>query len=177
MSLLRVEILSWSGWIMFRYTPIVSSNLFSEGSWMWEKYLWLLSGALFRFITSAYQNCHSFSFQQSNKDVDRILSVRLYYLLQVFSVLLQTFRPKKRFEPGTLRYSLHKQAQASLSSGINLRSVVQLPQGEDSNDWIAVHGKLTACFLKIEVLKMVMSAIFFVTYKWDHKFPLQSFTI
>jgi hypothetical protein len=59
------------------------------------------------------------------------------------SVLLQTFRPKKRFQPGTLRYSLHKQAQASLSSGINLRSVVQLPQGEDANDWIAVHGKLT----------------------------------
>lgn len=51
----------------------------------------------------------------------------------------KTFRPKKRFEPGTLRYSLHKQAQASLSSGINLRSVVQLPQGEDTNDWIAVH--------------------------------------
>jgi hypothetical protein len=88
-------------------------------------------------------NCHSFSFQQSNKNVGRILSVRIYYLLQLFSVLLQTFRPKKRFEPGTLRYSLHKQAQASLSSGINLRSVVHLPQGEDPNDWIAVHGKLT----------------------------------
>lgn len=55
--------------------------------------------------------------------------------------LLQTFRPKKKFSPGTLRYSLHKQAQASLSSGINLRSVVQLPEGEDLNDWIAVHGK------------------------------------
>lgn len=53
----------------------------------------------------------------------------------------QTFRPKKKFSPGTLRYSLHKQAQASLSSGINLRSVVQLPEGEDLNDWIAVHGK------------------------------------
>jgi hypothetical protein len=65
------------------------------------------------------------------------------YLVKLGSVLLQTFRPNKRFEPGTLRYSLHKQAQASLSSGINLRSVVQLPQGEDTNDWIAVHGKLT----------------------------------
>jgi len=51
----------------------------------------------------------------------------------------KTFRPKKKFSPGTLRYSLHKQAQASLSSGINLRSVVQLPEGEDLNDWIAVH--------------------------------------
>ncbi|KAG0727423.1 MOB kinase activator-like 3 [Chionoecetes opilio] len=54
-------------------------------------------------------------------------------------LLLQTFRPKKKFEPGTLKYSLHKQAQASLSSGINLRSVVSLPPGEDLNDWIAVH--------------------------------------
>ncbi|RZF44241.1 hypothetical protein LSTR_LSTR003881 [Laodelphax striatellus] len=51
----------------------------------------------------------------------------------------KTFRPKKKFNPGTLRYSLHKQAQASLSSGINLRSVVQLPEGEELNDWIAVH--------------------------------------
>lgn len=55
--------------------------------------------------------------------------------------ILQTFRPKKKLYPGTLRYSLHKQAQASLNSGINLRSVVQLPEGEDLNDWIAVHGR------------------------------------
>lgn len=52
---------------------------------------------------------------------------------------MQTFRPKKKFEPGTLRYSLHKHAQASLCSGINLNQVVKLPPGEDLNDWIAVH--------------------------------------
>ncbi|XP_011638365.1 MOB kinase activator-like 3 isoform X2 [Pogonomyrmex barbatus] len=52
----------------------------------------------------------------------------------------KTFRPKKKFAHGTLRYSLHKQAQASLNSGINLRSVVKLPPGEDLNDWIAVHA-------------------------------------
>uniref|UniRef100_A0A1B0F004 MOB kinase activator-like 3 n=1 Tax=Phlebotomus papatasi TaxID=29031 RepID=A0A1B0F004_PHLPP len=39
----------------------------------------------------------------------------------------------------TIRYSLHKQAQASLSSGINLRQVVRLPAGENMNDWLAVH--------------------------------------
>ncbi|XP_055314446.1 MOB kinase activator-like 3 isoform X1 [Sitodiplosis mosellana] len=50
-----------------------------------------------------------------------------------------TFRPKKRFTQGTIRYSLHKQAQASLQSGINLRQVVKLPEGENMNDWIAVH--------------------------------------
>lgn len=72
--------------------------------------------------------------------------------MKCFSVILQTFRPKKRFEPGTLRYSLHKQAQASLNSGINLRSVVQLPQGEDSNDWIAVHGKLAVLKEKCQFL-------------------------
>ncbi|KAG1677505.1 MOB kinase activator-like 3 [Nymphon striatum] len=53
--------------------------------------------------------------------------------------LFQTFRPKKKFEPGTLRYSLHKQAQASLNSGLNLRNVVKLPPGENLNDWVAVH--------------------------------------
>lgn len=52
----------------------------------------------------------------------------------------KTFRPKKKFSPGTLRYSLYKHAQASLNSGINLRSAVQLPPGEDLLDWIAVHG-------------------------------------
>jgi len=51
----------------------------------------------------------------------------------------KTFRPKKRFEPGTLRYGLHKAAQASLNSGINLAQAVKLPKGEDVNDWVAVH--------------------------------------
>ncbi|XP_015126204.1 MOB kinase activator-like 3 isoform X1 [Diachasma alloeum] len=52
---------------------------------------------------------------------------------------VNTFRPKKKFTHGTLRYSLYKQAQASLNSGINLRAAVKLPPGEDMNDWIAVH--------------------------------------
>lgn len=56
------------------------------------------------------------------------------------NLLTQTFRPKKRFTQGTIRYSLHKQAQASLNSGINLRQVVKLPDGENMNDWVAVHG-------------------------------------
>lgn len=37
---------------------------------------------------------------------------------------------------------MHKQAQASLNSGINLRTAVQLPPGEDFDDWMAVHGGL-----------------------------------
>jgi hypothetical protein len=51
----------------------------------------------------------------------------------------KTFKPKKKFAHGTIRYSLHKQACASLNSGINLRGAVKLPEGEDLNDWIAVH--------------------------------------
>jgi len=51
----------------------------------------------------------------------------------------KTFRPKKNFQPGTLKYSLYKHAQASLNSGLNLREAVKLPPGEQLNDWIAVH--------------------------------------
>ncbi|XP_065261993.1 MOB kinase activator 3B [Emys orbicularis] len=51
----------------------------------------------------------------------------------------KTFRPKRRFEPGTQRFELHKRAQASLNSGVDLKAAVQLPNGEDLNDWVAVH--------------------------------------
>ncbi|AWP11008.1 MAP kinase-interacting serine/threonine-protein kinase 2 [Scophthalmus maximus] len=57
---------------------------------------------------------------------------------QVFSKD-KTFRPRKRFEPGTQRFELYKKAQASLKSGLDLRKVVQLPEGENISDWIAVH--------------------------------------
>ena len=40
-----------------------------------------------------------------------------------------------------MRYSLHKQASASLKSGLDLREIVKLPDNEDEDDWIAVHGK------------------------------------
>ncbi|XP_030428380.1 MOB kinase activator 3C isoform X3 [Gopherus evgoodei] len=51
----------------------------------------------------------------------------------------KTFRPRKKFEPGTQRFELYKKAQASLKSGLDLKTVVQLPPGENINDWIAVH--------------------------------------
>ena len=40
-----------------------------------------------------------------------------------------------------MRYELHKRANASLHSGIDLKQVVRLPLDEDMHDWIAVHGK------------------------------------
>jgi len=39
-----------------------------------------------------------------------------------------------------MRYRLHRQANASLHSGLDLKLVVKLPAGEDLNEWIAVHG-------------------------------------
>uniref|UniRef100_A0A0M3HMT5 Mob1/phocein family n=1 Tax=Ascaris lumbricoides TaxID=6252 RepID=A0A0M3HMT5_ASCLU len=51
----------------------------------------------------------------------------------------KTFRPKKRFPVGTLRYNLHKQAQATLHSGVDLRAAVRLPANENFDDWLAVH--------------------------------------
>eukprot|EP00117_Sycon_ciliatum_P043799 scpid94957/ scgid31666/ MOB kinase activator 3A; MOB-LAK; Mob1 homolog 2A; Mps one binder kinase activator-like 2A len=51
----------------------------------------------------------------------------------------KTFRPKKKFEPGTLRHDLHKKAKASLHAGLDLKQSVDLPPGEDPSDWIAVH--------------------------------------
>ena len=53
---------------------------------------------------------------------------------------LQTFRPKKKFPQGSLRYSLHKQAEATLHSGVDLRAAVKLPNNESFDDWIAVHS-------------------------------------
>uniref|UniRef100_A0A8C9HAL6 MOB kinase activator 3A n=1 Tax=Piliocolobus tephrosceles TaxID=591936 RepID=A0A8C9HAL6_9PRIM len=60
------------------------------------------------------------------------------FLKQVFNKD-KTFRPKRKFEPGTQRFELHKKAQASLNAGLDLRLAVQLPPGEDLNDWVAVH--------------------------------------
>ncbi|XP_050995608.1 MOB kinase activator 3A [Acomys russatus] len=60
------------------------------------------------------------------------------FLKQVFNKD-KTFRPKRKFEPGTQRFELHKRAQASLNAGLDLRLAVQLPPGEDLNDWVAVH--------------------------------------
>ena len=61
-------------------------------------------------------------------------------VLNLKKMNFQTFKPKKGFERGTLKFNLHKQANASLNSGIDLKEVVKLPPGEDVNDWIAVHG-------------------------------------
>lgn len=53
---------------------------------------------------------------------------------------------------GTLRYSLHKQASASLKSGLDLKEIVRLPDNEDEDDWIAVHGETGAALRDLTAL-------------------------
>ncbi|KAJ3506039.1 hypothetical protein NLJ89_g7095 [Agrocybe chaxingu] len=50
----------------------------------------------------------------------------------------RTFKPRKDVPEGTKQYQLRKYAEATLGSG-NLRLAVQLPEGEDLNEWLAVH--------------------------------------
>ncbi|KAG5272169.1 hypothetical protein AALO_G00162410 [Alosa alosa] len=94
----------------------------------------------------------------------------------------KTFRPKRKFEPGTQRFELHKRAQASLNSGVDLRAAVQLPHGEDLNDWVAVHvvdffNRInliygTVCEFCTEKSCPVMSGGPRYEYRWqdDHKY-------
>lgn len=51
----------------------------------------------------------------------------------------KTFKPKKNIPEGTHQYDLMKHAAATLGSG-NLRLAVQLPEGEDLNEWVAVNS-------------------------------------
>lgn len=67
----------------------------------------------------------------------------------------KTFRPKKKFEPGTLRYELHRHADETLSAGIDLSETVKLPRSEELNDWIAVH--LVDFFNRINLLYGVVA--------------------
>eukprot|EP00112_Aurelia_sp_Birch-Aquarium-sp1_P012998 Seg2738.1 transcript_id=Seg2738.1/GoldUCD/mRNA.D3Y31 product="MOB kinase activator-like 3" protein_id=Seg2738.1/GoldUCD/D3Y31 len=52
---------------------------------------------------------------------------------------VKTFKPKKKWSEGTMKYDLHKRAKATLRAGIDLKEAVKLPAGERMNDWLAVH--------------------------------------
>jgi len=51
----------------------------------------------------------------------------------------QTFRPKKKFAPASKTLELHKRAEASLRSGLDVRTAVELPEGEILGDWYMTH--------------------------------------
>ncbi len=51
----------------------------------------------------------------------------------------KTFRPKHKFKKGTVQYDLHKYVKDTLGSG-ELSTAVQLPPGEDLNEWLAINS-------------------------------------
>lgn len=52
----------------------------------------------------------------------------------------RTLRPQKEHKKGTRRSYLHQKLRESFSSGtVNLEDFVRLPDGEDKDEWIAVH--------------------------------------
>ncbi|KAL7867298.1 hypothetical protein AOLI_G00151120 [Acnodon oligacanthus] len=99
--------------------------------------LWEITGGR-GILSSVPTDPHSIPSVQSGPSARNIKSRSKHQIKKVFSKD-KTFRPRKRFEPGTQRFELYKRAQASLKSGLDLRKVVQLPEGENINDWIAVH--------------------------------------
>lgn len=60
----------------------------------------------------------------------------------------KTFKPKKNIPEGTHQYDLMKHAAVTLGSG-NLQQAVQLPEGEDLNEWVAVNSKFVNSCSKI----------------------------
>ena len=90
-----------------------------------------------------------------------IIIIKNFYILKKknltvsFNLKTKTFRPKKKYEPGTLRYNLHKHADETLSAGLDLRETVKLPASEELNDWIAVH--VVDFFNRINLLYGVVS--------------------
>jgi hypothetical protein len=87
------------------------------------------SGAVLAILTS--------SVFPSGQEVRIILCSTAY--ADTYSRLESAFKPKKVAE-GTKQYQLRRYAEQTLGSG-NLRSAVALPEGEDTNEWIAVHGE------------------------------------
>jgi len=52
----------------------------------------------------------------------------------------RTFRPQKKFGKDCPRGLLFKKAQATLGLGICMSDMIQVPEGEDEKEWIAVHA-------------------------------------
>ena len=49
---------------------------------------------------------------------------------------------------------MHKQAQATLHSGLDLRAAVRLPRGENYDDWLAVHSQFSTF---LEMVSLIFS--------------------
>jgi len=79
----------------------------------------------------------------------------------IFNKKSQTFKPHKEVKEGTKQYQLKKFAEATLGSG-NLKKAVQLPEGEDINEWLAVN---TVDFFSIKLICFMEQSPNFVLLK------------
>ena len=115
--------------------------------------LWILSmswwgfpvieASLLQILGRSYHlACDSTSFQRALGCVCGVAKMNLSKFSEMFDKK-KTFRPKKKFQPGTMKYSLHKQAQASLNSGINLRQVSTSEENISISKSYIANNKLT----------------------------------
>lgn len=66
----------------------------------------------------------------------------------------QTAVRKKKFTEGTLRHSLYKQTQESISNGEDPRAMVKIQEGTPLEDWLAVH--VVDFFNRIQMLYLLI---------------------
>ena len=72
----------------------------------------------------------------------------------------KTFKPKKNIPEGTHQYDLIKHAAATLGSG-NLRLAVQLPEGEDLNEWVAVNSEFNTSRKLHKISRLIFEVYFY----------------
>lgn len=75
-----------------------------------------------------------------NENVSKTPMNSFLHSIDRFSRQQRTFKPHRNIPEGTKQHDLMQHAQNTLGSG-NLRLAVQLPEGEDLNEWIAVNSK------------------------------------
>lgn len=126
-------------------------NFLSRGSKreQLERRSWI--GAAKHKWTSEALNHHlwlNFLASSLDETKQRLINIFLFFLIFTLNIIdnnsnrsNKTFKPKKNIPEGTHQYDLMKHAAATLGSG-NLRNAVQLPEGEDVNEWIAVNSEL-----------------------------------
>ena len=64
--------------------------------------------------------------------------VLLWFFSHRFN-LVPVYQPQKNIPEGGRRHDLSQQAISTLGSGCDLREAVKLPEGEDLQEWVAVH--------------------------------------
>lgn len=144
-----------SPWWWLRIGPETVNELFSQlflrgpNREQLEWRLWIRA-AKHKWTSEALNHHLWLNFLASSLDEtkQRLINIFLFFLIFTLNIIdnnsnrsNKTFKPKKNIPEGTHQYDLMKHAAATLGSG-NLRNAVQLPEGEDVNEWIAVNSEL-----------------------------------